>query len=100
MDYNKMKLEVEAGEQILKELAEQRAAEFEALRDRKAKQLEKETELKAEIELIKRGKEPAPDAFFKTKVQVSDWLRSQGLNSSSKEYLTLYKKYSEGLPIQ
>jgi len=92
--------DIQARQQILDELAKERTAALEAMRDKKAKQLDQEAILKAEIELIKRGKEPAPDAFFKTKVQVSDWLRAQGLASTSPEYKALYRRHSEGLPLQ
>ena len=94
------KEELAARQQIIEELAAERAAEQEAMRDRKAKQIEQEAELKAEIALLKAGKEPAPDAFFRNKTMVSDWLRAQNLAPSSKEYMTLYKKYSKDLPIQ
>jgi len=95
-----IKTENEAREQVIAELTAQRAAEIEAMRDRKAKLIEQEEALRAEIKMMQTNKDPEPGRLFKTKQDVSAWLLKSGLKPSSKEYMALYRKHSADLPIQ
>ena len=94
-----IKTENEAREQVIAELTAQRAAELEEMRDRKAKLIEQEETLRAEIKMMQTNKDPDPNRLFRTKQDVSSWLIKSGLKPSSKEYLALYKKHSADLPI-
>jgi hypothetical protein len=94
-----IKTENEAREQVIAELTAQRAAEIEAMRDRKAKLVEQEETCGPEIKMMQTNKDPEPGRLFRTKQDVSSWLLKSGLKPSSEEYRALYRKHSKDLPI-
>ena len=100
MDSKKLELENKARETAIMELEAERTAEIQNMLERQESLKTKEEALRAEIASLKSGKQPAPDALFRNKTQVSAWLVKQGLKPTSPEYKAMYKRYSEGLPIQ